>query len=187
MEIRALSNSALADTVGYAWTRLLRWRIVALWLLLVAALLTSRPDLSATQWVAGLGFLMMAVMLLRLWDDLADLQHDRAKHPERLLVRSTHLSVFRAVVWTGLPLIALLLLPDLQRLATYSVLLAALAWLYRRPQKIPLTRRAREYLVLAKYPVLVILAGAGPSVRTALVGLLLYALLAAYEWQDATA
>ena len=49
-----------------------------------------------------------------------------------------------------------------------------------------LARRAREYLVLAKYPVLVVLAGAGPSVRAGLVGLLLYAVLAAHEWQDAT-
>lgn len=187
METRVLSNSALSDTVGYAQTRLLQWRIALLWLLLVAALLAAEPGLSAAQLIAGAVFLALAVVLLRLWDDLADLPHDRAAHPQRVLVRSAHLGVFRALVAAGLPLLALLLVPDLRRLAIYGALLAVLAWLYHGPGGTRLARPLRTGLVLAKYPVLVFLAGAAPSGRTALVGLLLYALLAAHERLDRTA
>jgi hypothetical protein len=185
-EIVALSNSALSDIAGYARTRLRCWRIAVLWLLLVAALAAAGPGRSAARWVAGLCFLTLAVLLLRLWDDLADLLHDRVAHPERVLVQSTRPGSFRAGVWMGLPLLALFLWPDPWRLASWGALLAVLAWLYHGAPRFRPARAAREYLVLAKYPVLVMLAGAAPSLRAALVGVLLYSLLAFHAWRDQT-
>ena len=182
-----MSNSASSEITAYCRTRLLRWRVLVLWLLLLAALVAANPSLSVDQGVTGAVFLALALAVLRLWDDLADLPHDQVHHSERILVRSTHLGVFRAVVWMGTVLLALSLWPDLQRLAMYGGLLAALAWFYHGPWRARVARLPRACLVLAKYPVLVVLAGAEPSKRTWLIGLILYALLAAHEWQDTSA
>lgn len=184
METGALSNFALAELGRYARTRLVCRRVVALWLLLIGALLAAAPVPPLGSVLAEAGFLGLAIALLRLWDDLADLPHDRAKHPHRVLATSSNLTCFRALAGIGLPLLGLALLPDLRRVVVYGALLGILAWLYHGRMAAGLSRPARTYLVLVKYPVLVFVGGAGPSARALLVGLVFYGLLCIHEWHD---
>ncbi len=184
METTALSNSTVADAVQYSRSRLLRWRIAALWALLAATLWAAEPLPDANRLVAPALFLALAMGLLRLWDDLADLDHDRAKHPQRVLVQSAGVLPFMAAVAIGLPLMAVMLLDDSRRVAVYCALLAGLGLLYHSRLGTRVPRAVRAGLVLVKYPVLVYLAGAGPSSRAWLAGLGLYAALLVYEWRD---
>ncbi len=177
----------VAETLAYARTRLLRWRLGGLWALLLVALATGGAIASLASLVWQAVFLALAIAALRLWDDLADLDHDRAEHPERVLVRSTHLSLFVALAAAGLLLLALVLLDERQRLAIYAVLLVGLGLLYHTALAGVLPRALRGYLLLSKYPVLLFLAGAQPSSRAWLTALCVYVAVAVYEWRDDSA
>ncbi len=174
----------VANALQYSRTRLLHWRMAALWLLLSGALWAAAPGLSVTQLGAAAALLALAAAVLRLWDDLADVSHDEAAHPERVLVSSGNLRPFVALVATGLLILMLALLDEPTRLAVYCALLAGFALLYHSRSARALPRPVRACLVLAKYPVLVVLAGAGFSGRAWLVLLALYAALCVFEWRD---
>lgn len=185
MEIKALSSSLIIEAIQYSRTRLLRWRLAALWMLLLAGLLATAAVLPSPATLAThAALLALAVALLRLWDDLADLSHDRRTHPERVLVAAVDPRPFVALLAIGLLALALAFLDDARRLSIYCGLLAALALLYHGPLRSSFPRPVRAYLVLSKYPVLVFLAGAPPSGRAWLVALCLYAVLGVYEWRD---
>ncbi|UCG72353.1 MAG: hypothetical protein JSV45_14075 [Chromatiales bacterium] len=179
-----LSSSTVADAVQYSRSRLLRWRIVALWALLVATRLVAAPLPGAASVVAPALFLALALVLLRLWDDLADLEHDRAQHPQRVLVQSANRRSFAVVVALGLLLMVVALLEDGRRVAVYGTLLASLGLLYHSGLRTRVPRAVRAGLVLIKYPVLVFLAGAGPSRQACVAGLALYVALLVYDWRD---
>lgn len=184
MEITVLSNSQIADAREYTRSRLLRWRILALWALLVATRLIAAPLPDPESVATPALFLALALVVLRLWDDLADLEYDRSRHPQRMLVRSDNLSMFVAVVVLGLLLMGGAQADDSRRLAVYVALLVWLALLYHSSLGIRVPRTARAVLVLIKYPVLVYLAGADPSRRAGLAALFLYLALLMYEWRD---
>jgi hypothetical protein len=182
MEIRALSNSTLNVGQQYLRSRLLRSRIVALWALLVAARTVAAPPERLAELIEPAVFLAVATALLRLWDDLADLGYDRVRHPERVLVVAAEVRPFVTVAVAGLISLIVALAHDERRLITYLALLAWLALLYHGPVSERLARSLRVGWVLVKYPVLVFLAGAGPSFRGCLVAVGLYAGLLIYEW-----
>ncbi len=179
----ALSSSTVAEALRYAHSRLVRWRMAALWGLLVATRAVAAPD-SLARLAAPALFLALATALLRLWDDLADLAHDRVVAPRRVLVTSADLRPFAAVAGAGLVLLAVMLFADPPRLAVYLGLLVGLGSIYHLRLTAGLPRPTRAALVLVKYPLLVYLAGAGPSTRAALSALGLYAVLLSYEWRD---
>lgn len=114
---------------------------------------TSWGASGALRWALSLGLLCA----LRLWDDLADREHDRALHPERLVVRAAPAPAWRRVV--GLLLCALAGLASLPapglRLSAALLLGGLLAAWYRWR---PLGRRQlNAALVLLKYPALIAL------------------------------
>lgn len=185
METTALSSSALTELAAWARTRLLRTRILVLWVVLVGAAALATPGLPPARLGAAAAFLAAAVALLRLWDDLADRHHDRLAHPGRVLERADRQSVFTMLLALGL-LVGLpaAILPDVGRAAVYALLLLGLAGLYHGGAGWGVPRPRRAALVLVKYPVLLFLVGAGPSVRAWLIGLGLYVGLLLYEWRN---
>ena len=189
MEIKALLNSTLTEIWQYSSTRLLRWRIFALWALLVATWLVATPGYSPIEFAEAAGFLALTMLPLRLWDDLADLDRDRALHPDRVLVTTAHRRafVFVVVLMLGLLVPPLMFFNDTRRFVIYVALLTMLAFIYHARVAAMLHRAIRVYLVLTKYPVLVFLAGSGLSTRAWLAGLSLYAVLGIYEWRDDSA
>lgn len=147
----------------YLKERILRPRIGLLWLFLLAC----------TVPVAGVGWLWMFpttvlfILAFRLWDDLADLDHDRAHHPGRVLVRSLDLRPFHAVHW-GLLAATALALTGGARTATFLALVATMLANYRLTAGRPALRPLRVALVLAKYPALVLLVAGQPGEPNAL-------------------
>lgn len=174
----------MAELFRYLQTRMLRWQIAFLWAVLIATLLVSGeaigpPAAQLTQSV----FLLAAIFVFRLWDDLADREHDRLRHSERVLVNCQDFTPFIVVLLAGLLLLALLLRDDVRQLITYLGLVALLAVLYHSGLGKVLARSARSGLILLKYPLFVYLL-LTPSHRAWLAGLGLYVLLLVYEWRD---
>lgn len=174
----------MSELFRYLQTRLLRWQIALLWAVLIANLLVSvgtigSPAAQLTQSV----LLLVAILVFRLWDDLADREHDRLRHPERVLVKAQDLTQFIVVLVAGLLSAAFLLRGDVRQLLVYLGLVALLAVLYHSPLEKVLTRSARSGLVLLKYPLFVSLL-VTPSFRAWLAGIGLYVLLLVYEWRD---
>jgi hypothetical protein len=174
----------MAELLHYAQTRLLRWQIVLLWAVLIATLLVSGESIGsqAAQLTQSV-LLLVAIFVFRLWDDLADREHDRLRHPERVLVKAQGLTPFIVVLIAGLLLLSFLLRDDARRLLAYLGLVALLSLLYHSGFGQALGRSARSGLVLLKYPLFVYLL-ASPSRRAWLAGPGLYILLLVYEWRD---
>ena len=179
-----MSSSVLNEACEYAHSRLLRARVAALWLLVAGALVIAAPGLSPDRVAGAAGFLLLAVAVLRLWDDLADREHDRVLHPERVLTRTTHVGVFAVGVVLGLAVLAATVFPHPSRVMGLIVLVLVLGFLYHGPAKRVMPRAARAFLVIAKYPILVFVAGAPPSQRAWAVTLVLYVVLGVFEWLD---
>lgn len=176
-----MSNSIIADTGRYSRTRLIRWRILALWLLLLAASLLSGGKLHLPAEQAG--FLLAAILVFRLWDDLADLAYDQLHHPDRVLHRTNNLWPFIMAVVAGLVLLALMLENTVTRLLTFLLFVVSMMFLYHTAAGKKITRPLRTGLVLAKYPLFLFLVVAHTS-RSWLVGLVLFITLWVYEWRS---
>jgi 4-hydroxybenzoate polyprenyltransferase len=174
----------MTEWVAWAATRLLQWRIGLLWLMVVAAA-TAAGAAEPPAWT-----LLAAAALVvqfRLWDDLADLPHDRVHAPQRVLVRSTRPGAFRGLLWLSVAPIALAfaLLQGWPRLAAYLLLLASAAAIYRTTDSLGARRRLRAQLVLLKYPAFVLLLAEQPAAwRAVAAALVLHAALALHEWHD---
>lgn len=164
-----------------AWlrTRVLRPRIALLWGLV-----------SVAAWAAGAmprAWVPVATVLLivpfRLWDDLADLPRDSRRAPERVLVQATDLApAWHALrIALGLVALALFVVQGWDAAAAYGLLLLAMWLLYRTTEPEGEDRHVRAMLVLAKYPVFVLLLAGPAGPRPWAAALLLYALLAAHE------
>ncbi len=167
---------------GWLRSRVLRPRIALLWLLVALA-----------AWAAGavpLAWLPVGAALLivpfRLWDDLADLPRDRRRAPDRVLVRAADV----APAWLALRIacgavaLALFVVQGWDAAAAYGLLLLAMALLYRTTEPEGDDRRARVMLVLAKYPVFVLLLAGPAGPRPWAAALALYAVLALHEWRS---
>jgi hypothetical protein len=174
----------MSELLRYLQTRLLRWQIGLLWAVLIATRLVSVGAIGApaAQWTQSV-LLLVAILVFRLWDDLADREHDRLRHPERVLVIAQDLMPFIVVLLAGLLLVAFLLRDDVRQLLVYLGVVALLAVLYHGGLEKVLARSARSALVLLKYPLFVYLL-VTPTGRAWLAGLGLYVLLLVYEWRD---
>jgi hypothetical protein len=174
------------ELLAYARGRILRGRILLLWLFVLGASVAAGPSGSA----ASIAWLALASALLsaqfRLWDDLEDVAHDRSHHPGRTLVRSADLNRFHALlgvcIIAAVPLFAVFA-GKFQAVA-YLALIVAFWLLYRMLRGLALRRFARSMLVLTKYPAFVLLLAIDPwRLWTAAVAMTLYLLLAVYEWR----
>jgi hypothetical protein len=178
-------SGAVRDLLAWARTRLAQPRIAALWLLVLAAMLAAGPQ-GPAAWTPALSAVLIAQF--RLWDDLADLPHDRVHALERVLVRSRRPGAFHVVLTASLALVAVALaaLDGWTRALAYAALVAAAAALYRTTDSTGPRRWLRAQLVLAKYPAFVLLLAEDPaSLRAIAAALLLYAVLGVHESRSA--
>jgi 4-hydroxybenzoate polyprenyltransferase len=164
-------------------------------LLPVAALLAVAA--SAGYWIGTAAFtadVMFALLLFaqfRMWDDLADLPRDRARHLERVLCGAASARpVGLAIVALGIANLALAALRDPSGRAAMALvaLHVAIAALYRGRRRRTLVG---DRLLLAKYPAFVfVLAGPGVTASPVTLSLAMAAVYlgaCVYEaWHDGT-
>jgi hypothetical protein len=159
-----------SDVRCYLKERVLRWRIGLVWLLVfVGVLVTTDEPVSR---IPGLVLITaLFILVFRLWDDLADLQHDREHHPDRCLCRVQNLRPFRISLWLSVTVLLglLLMLADGKRALALLAVMATFALLYGLTTGRPDLRRLRIPLVLAKYPAFVLLLADDPGDDIALL------------------
>lgn len=153
-----------AECVRYIKERFFQLRILFLWLLLFAAVsLNGAERLDQLPWLAFAGALF--VFTFRLWDDVADLEYDRRHYPQRILVRSDNILYFQLFLWllvAGLTGLVLAVAGNVRALA-FLAMVAVLVVTYRVTGKRSSLRGVRVSLVLAKYPVFVLLFATKPG------------------------
>lgn len=185
MQIVVWSKQA-SELLAYGQERLLRWPLAALWAIHLGL---SFGDQTPTSWREGLARGLLTGLLIaqfRLGDDLADLDHDARIHPTRVLTRSLNLRPFQTVLCTiALPIMGLLWASPnpLFKLAAYAGLIAGLMWVYGRSSAAAPGRRARNQLVLLKYPVFLLLCSPKITLGLAISALVLYVIVTAYDWR----
>lgn len=159
-----------AEAQCYLRERILNVRIGLLWLLLLAGVVLTDRDGFGRLPVLALASALF-IIAFRLWDDLADREHDRLHHPQRCLVDSPNGGPFYAMVCVLLVILASLvtLLTDGSRALIFLGLLAAFLGVYRGTRNRPDLRSLRTVLVLAKYPVFVLLLARRPDNPVALL------------------
>ena len=175
-----------ADLLPYFRTRLLQWRIAGLWALVAAAAASGAVPQSATGW-RELLLTLLPIMQLRIWDDLADLAHDRVHHTDRVLVAAATLRSFVVLVCVlGIATASILVLErERWQLAAYAGLLAWLAALYYTSLGRMTSRAVRTMLVLIKYPVIALVASGGaPSAPGWIEAVALYVFFCGYDLRD---
>lgn len=172
------SRSWPEDLRAWLATRLLRTRIVVLWLALSGSMLAVAPWRGPARTATGALLVALLIAQFRLWDDLADRSYDAHHHTQRVLTTSAHGTHFGLLcVGVALPVLGLLLtLGEPGRPVAYMLLCAAVACLYLASPAWP--RLLRAQLVLLKYPFCVWLAASGLSLAA---GMALWLALAAYE------
>jgi SAM-dependent methyltransferase len=179
------SRSPVAEIFAYAGDRILTVRM-ALLIALVAGLgfAVEKPyDLAN----AAIRVTLVALLVIqfRLWDDIADREHDRERHPERVLQRhegrATPFLVLLGVL--TVPILALLFTFEnaAGRIAAYGALAAALAVVYGSHATAH-GRLMRMGWVLLKYPVFVLLALASPTPNAWVAAAVAYLVVVFYDW-----
>jgi 4-hydroxybenzoate polyprenyltransferase len=171
---------------AYLRTRLPASRFGPLGLGLVLAGLAGGPAPGPGTLLWQLALAASLLLQFRVWDDLADRERDRRRHPRRVLVTARRLGPFHALhgAAAGAGVLLLAAGPDPgRRLAVYGLLALALA-LWYGPGRRRWTQPVLGYhVVLAKYPVFVYLLS-GESARPLprlLAMLSLYLGLCVYE------
>jgi len=178
-----LSRSSVTDLVLYLRSRM-TWPVMALWGSMIVLLRIADPTIGKAHLAWHALFLAVAIAVFRLWDDIADIERDRVRHPDRIVVNSAHLRTFILVILAGLGCLALMLLGESRDLISYAALLLILVFVYHTPAGQRLVRPVRAYIILVKYPVLLLIAAAFTTGRTWFVALILYIAVGLYEWYD---
>ncbi|MGD9147144.1 MAG: hypothetical protein PVI80_16375 [Anaerolineae bacterium] len=163
MEIGVRSALFATEVVCYLKERILKLRIVLVWMLvLIGVLLTTAEPLS--QFPAFGIQTALFIITFRLWDDLEDVDHDLVHHPERCLLRTQNLHQFQVTLWLLASISAglLFVLTDAQRSLAYLGLYAFFFVMYQVTGKRPALRSARVALVPTKYPAFVLLFAHAP-------------------------
>lgn len=176
-----MSSKPASDLIAYGVERLRTWPMMALWLLVSgAAVAAAHPqDLAAV--IIRILLAASLIAQFRLWDDLVDRDHDRHLHPQRMMVRTSHLGTFRiAVLLLALPNIALLTaLGGVSHLAGYIGLVIATAIAYRMPWR---SRLLRNQFLLLKYPAFIGLSQTVLATNAAIAAVVVYLIVSAYDW-----
>ena len=181
-----MSTSGTSLAASYLRTRLPASRFGPLVIALVLASLAGES-------VPALGTLLRRFLLVtslivqfRIWDDLADRQRDRARHPERILTATRRLGPFLGlwVVAAGVAVALLTAEPwPAWRLSVYGFLGLVLSVWYTAGRHRWTQPVLHYHVVLAKYPVFVYLLGGGAArpIPRVLAALSVYLALCAYE------
>lgn len=186
METTVSSSSPAAELFAYARERIATLRI-ALLLAFIAGLgfAVEKPhDLSDA--VIRIALTALLIIQFRLWDDIADREHDRERHPERVLQRHRGRATPFLVLFGALtvPILALLFAFEnpAWRIAAYGALAVGLAVVYGG-QATAHGRVMRMGWVLLKYPVFVLLPFSSPGSPNAWVAAAIaYLVLMLYDW-----
>ena len=143
--------------------------------LIVMAAHSFRP--AHPTWLIDIGIVTLLLAQFRLWDDLADRRHDRQTHPERVLARAERPGPFVALCLA----LALLNVTIAWRADTIAALVLLLldamtaAWYMLRSGQ---RRVTGDLVLLAKYPLFVLIVAAGSSrVQPAVVSIAMMASL----------
>jgi 4-hydroxybenzoate polyprenyltransferase len=169
---------------AYARERLVKGRVLSAGLLVSLAALSGRgwsgPAAAATDVAAALGL----VIAFRMWDDVADRDRDRARHPDRILVSAPSIGPVRSAAWAIAAAAAALVgvtrgPASLALIGVYAVLLAA-SYAARGARS-----AARDRILLLKYGVFTLALIGLPAASTAR-GLLwagaAFVAACVYEW-----
>jgi 4-hydroxybenzoate polyprenyltransferase len=178
--------SVASPAAAYLQTRLPASRfgplVVALVLASVAGESVPTPGTLLRRFV----LVTSLIVQFRIWDDLADRQRDRSRHPERILPAASRAGPFHGlwIVAAGATVALLALGPwPAWRLSVYGLLALTLGIWYASGRHRWTQPVLNYHVVLAKYPVFVCLIG-GVAARTAprlLAALSVYLALCAYE------
>lgn len=140
---------------------------------LVVASLVGSEWPSAFALAARAAAAWLAVLALRLWDDLESRERDARKHPDRVLTQVTSASPYVGIVAAALPIAGLLTLLGGGTVWGWFALLGALMAFYRLGGP---TWPGGDFIVLLKYPLLVLaLGGAWHLVSLAALAVILAA------------
>ena len=160
-------------------------------LAVVIASPTLMADAGWRQFALDCGFALLLLTQFRMWDDLADRQHDALAHPDRVLVRTADVTqVIASVAALAVTNICVSVWRDRTGIAV-SVLAAlngvfAIWYLARSTRSL-----FGEYLLLAKYPAMVVIVCGHrildiPIIAAGLA-IVLYCSVCVYEaWHDPT-
>jgi len=182
MEMPVAWSLPVRDLASWVRERLLTFRIGLLCAVVVAAVLAAGPALPVA---AAAAIAAALVLQFRLWDDLADREHDRTRAPRRVLSRAEGIRTFAALLVLSIVAMAGVLAASgaWPAVVAYAALAALFAVLYAvtRPAS-----RLRMVAVLLKYPAFVLLLAAAPaSIRALAAAAGLFAIVAVNEWRDA--
>ena len=170
----------------YCATRLATPRVIALAALVSGLAIVASRAITGAMLAQSVALAILLIAQFRLLDDLADLEHDRRHHPERVLCRvQTTKAFIYALVVLGLGICALLLLgANALKLTVYALLLISFVVLYANLRENS-NRLLRAHVVLIKYPVFLYLCMYAPvDLSWALLAAVLYYALCVWEIID---
>ncbi len=151
---------------------------------IIALASQAGSGVSGRAWTIASLLALLLLAQFRLWDDLADRERDRGVHPDRLLVRTTRIGPFVATC-AGLALVNVILLAAWRGAFAAAALLildaAALAYYAWRPGH---RTAVSDLLLLAKYPLFVVLLAspvAQPPAHVAAAAVAIYAAACVFE------
>jgi UbiA prenyltransferase family len=137
-----------------------------------------------TCWATDGLMVLLLVAQFRLWDDLADREHDRRRHPNRVLVRARRTTRFVAIclMFAEVNVVAVWLRNGVPGVISLGLVhLGAASWYAFRPSRRTLVG---DLVVLAKYPAFVLVLSAAPlapSASTMWSALAVYVAACLYE------
>jgi hypothetical protein len=180
------SNSPLAELIAYGRERLAKTRIALLMVFIAGLGFAVEPPGGVSEAVVRVLLIALLVVQFRLWDDIADREHDRTRYPERVLQRHKGRATpfLLAMGLLALPILALLSLLQTPawRIAAYGLLVAALAVVYGSHATAH-GRVMRMGWVLLKYPIFVLLPLTWPPATNAWVAATIaYLMVMLYDW-----
>ena len=148
------------DFIRYARSRLLTPAFLVVCGICAFLTLAFKGDTPAWRALLIIGPYLLALVGLRIWDDLADLPLDRQRHPSRVLCRSGNLPLFRTLAAAAVASPLLLSWQSSGAGVAYLLYCVVLAATYASTQAraalsagASLQRKARVAVVLLKYPV----------------------------------
>lgn len=154
--------SSNKELVSYLYTRFPATRFIPLAIFLAAAGLASSSPAHLLPWVLAVALALTLILQFRLWDDIADRDHDQRTHPERVLCHTQNIKPFLTVtgilfVFNGL---VLFWLHDsgFKPIGYLVLCVYLLAWYRLRPITTPVNL-LNSHLVMLKYPVIAWLVG----------------------------
>lgn len=153
---------------SYLYTRFPATRFIPLAIFLATAGLAASPPAQVSHWLLAAALALTLTLQFRLWDDIADRDHDRETHPTRVLCHTRDIKPFLIAATALFVLNGALLAwhhaPGSRPVAYLALCTYLLAWYRFRPVAAQ-AGMLNSLLVLVKYPVIAWLIGI-PSTDT---------------------